>query len=76
MGAGGERLHELLEGYIRRLIEKGLSRQKERPCLGPLHVPWPASKILLGGLGSCVVVRSHRTLAAPGQVGPLLSKAV
>ncbi len=33
MGTGGERLHEVLEGYDRFLIEKDLSSQKERPYL-------------------------------------------
>jgi len=33
MGAGGERLQAVLEGYDRFLIEKELSGQKERPHL-------------------------------------------
>lgn len=33
MGAGGERLQAVLEGYDRFLIEKDLSGQKERPYL-------------------------------------------
>ena len=33
METGGERLHEVLEGCDRFLIEKDLSSQKERPHL-------------------------------------------
>ncbi len=33
MGAGGERLQAVLEGYDRFLIDKDLSGQKERPYL-------------------------------------------